>query len=51
MSTGLPADAKARAPQKAAKTAVVPDRYKKATTTPLKRQVRPRKQTIDFALP
>jgi hypothetical protein len=37
--------------QQTASHAVLPDQYKRAATTPLKREVQPGSQTIDFDLP
>ncbi len=44
-------DAKAGSTERPANRALLPASYKKATSTPLKRELQPGKQTIDFNLP
>jgi hypothetical protein len=48
---GRRGDRNARSRQQPTNKPVLPERYKKAATTPLKREVRTGKQTIDFDLP
>jgi hypothetical protein len=44
-------DRKARPKQKPSGSVLIPDKYRRVATTPLKHEVQPGKQTIDFNLP